>query len=264
MIRKRSTLRRKARSFLARAMAVIENNDNADFQTNGERRFVERLFALLRERFEPPLVLFDVGANAGHYSAMLLQLADPTPVQLHAFEPAAGCVLTLRARFGADPRVRIAAAAVSNDDGMKRLYFDEPGSGLASLYDRDLSLYAMSLGQSEDVPTIRLDRYIEREAIAHVHFLKLDIEGHEAAALEGLGRYLDPAFLDFVQFEYGGTNLDSNTTLRQLFSTFTSRGFRIAKIMKKGLELREYEVAMENYQYSNYVAVAPAIADALA
>lgn len=265
MIKKRSTLRRKARSFLARLLGRIENNDNADFTVNGERLFVERLFAFLRGKARAPLVMFDVGANAGHYSQMLLHAAEreKVAIQLHAFEPARGCVDALRSRFGADPRVRIAAAAVSSTNDAARLYFDAPGSGLASLYQRDLSLYAMELGQSEEVPSTRLDQYIEREGIQHVHFVKLDIEGHEAAAIEGLGRYLDPRFIDFVQFEYGGANLDSNTTLRQLFTTFSSRGFRIAKIMKHGLELREYEVAMENYQYSNYVAIGE-IASALA
>jgi FkbM family methyltransferase len=172
-------------------------------------------------------------------------------------------VEALQERFGAEPRVWVLANAVSNTDSAAKLYFDEPGSGLASLCKRDLREYGIELGSSEEVKAIRLDQYIEQQGVAHVHFIKLDIEGHEPAALEGMGRYLEPGFVDFVQFEYGGANLDSHTTLRGLFSIFRSRGFTVAKVMKNCLEVREYEVWMENYRYSNYVAIADHLIGAL-
>src|ERR1044071_527121 len=257
MNRKRRTIRTTIRSLLIRALDTIENNNNFDFTANGERVFAERLLELFRRRGRTPAIAFDVGANAGHYSGMLLAVADRkgVPLQLHAFEPAAACVDALQKRFANEPRVRLVPNAASNTNETLRLYFDEPGSELASLCRRDLAEYGLELGSSEEVPAIRLDAYIEQQALAHVHFVKIDVEGHEVMVLEGLGRYLDPAFVDVVQFEYGGANLDSQTTLKQLFSAFTSRGFRIAKIMKNGLDVREYEVWMENYRYSNYVAL---------
>ena len=258
-------IRRKVRSLLIRALNKIDNNDNADFAVNGEGLFAERLLDRFRGRDVSPVVVFDVGANAGHYSQMLLDGARDRKVaiELHAFEPAAKCVEALRLRFASDPRVHVVPAAASAANQSASLYFDEPGSGLASMYRRDLSAYSMELGRSETIQTIRLDQYIDDHGVQHIHFLKLDVEGHEVAVLEGLGRYLDPEFTDFVQFEYGGANLDSNTTLRQLFAAFTSKGYRVGKIMRNGLDLRDYEVWMDNYQYSNYVAVSGRIAGAL-
>jgi hypothetical protein len=39
------------------------------------------------------------------------------------------------------------------------------------------------------------------------------------------------------------------------FSLLEEKGFCIAKILRKGLELRRWKPYMENFQYSNYVAI---------
>ena len=89
----------------------------------------------------------------------------------------------------------------------------------------------------------------------HINFIKIDVEGHEVKVLEGLGNYLNKEFIDFIQFEYGGCNLDSKTSLMEIYNLLTNKGFKIAKILQKGLYLRNYNPDLENYVYSNYVAV---------
>lgn len=85
----------------------------------------------------------------------------------------------------------------------------------------------------------------------------MDVEGHELRVLEGAGRYLSPEFLDCIQFEYGGCDLDSMTSLRSLYRLLEGRGFEMYKIMPGGLLKRGYRPFMENFQYSNYVAASP-------
>ena len=109
---------------------------------------------------------------------------------------------------------------------------------------------------------MRLDDYIRKKGIEHIHFMKVDIEGHELAAFEGLGTYLRNDFIDFIQFEYGGANLDSHATLRDLYNQLSAHGFVMAKVMRRGLEVRIYKPFMENYQYANYVAFSKALAGA--
>lgn len=265
MIAKKSIIRRKLRSLLLLALNAIENNNNAEFAGNGERLFVRELLKFLARNAQPPFVMFDIGANVGHYSRMLLDQArqDGARVELHLFEPMRECQGELRGRFGDLASVRIVASAVSNKNEVTTIFFDRPGSALASLYKRNLDQYSIDMGLSEEIGTIRLDGYIRDNNVQHIHFLKLDIEGHELAGLDGMGRYLDRAFVDFVQFEYGGANLDSASTLMQLFARFEAAGFRIAKVMRRGLEFRRYEAWMENYQYANYVAVSESVIDAL-
>jgi FkbM family methyltransferase len=247
------------------AFNMIENNGNAEFAGNGERVFVIELFKFLVANAHQPFVMFDVGANVGRYSRMLLDQArqDGARMEVHIFEPLRECVSELRRRFGDLPHVRIVDSAASDKNGVTTIFFDQPGSTLASLYRRSLGRYAIEMNLSEEIKSVRLDDYMKQRGLQHIHFLKLDVEGHESAALEGMGQYLDRAFVDFVQFEYGGANLDSGSTLMQLFACFEARGFRVAKVMRRGLEFREYEAWMENYQYANYVAVSESVVDAL-
>lgn len=54
-----------------------------------------------------------------------------------------------------------------------------------------------------------------------------------------IGAYLNSNFIDYIQFEYGGADLDSH----------------------KGLKVRDYKPYMGNFQYSNYVAISNRIYD---
>jgi hypothetical protein len=108
-----------------------------------------------------------------------------------------------------------------------------------------------------------LDKYIEGRDIQHIDFIKIDIEGHELKAFEGFGHYLNSNFIDFIQFEYGGANLDSHTSLMEMYKYLEEKGFKIAKIMPNGLEIREYRPFMDNFQYSNYVAISKNILEKL-
>ncbi len=265
MIKKSNIVRRKLRSFLIRAFSFLENNGNATFAKNGEKWFVRALFSVFGRTPQHRVVLFDIGANTGCYSEMLLDQARQKNVriELHVFEPAAKCVDELKARFASDVNVHIVDRAASNETESTRIYFDKAGSSLASLYRRNLNAYAIEMCFNEEVQTIRLDEYIRYRDVEHIHFLKLDVEGHEVAALEGMGEYLDGGFVDFIQFEYGGANLDSGTTLMKLFALLEQKGFKVGKIMRRGVELRTYEAWMENYQYSNYVAISSRLVDVI-
>jgi hypothetical protein len=100
-----------------------------------------------------------------------------------------------------------------------------------------------------------MDEYIESKNIKHINFIKIDIEGHELRAFEGFGKYINGDFIDYIQFEYGGANLDSHTSLMEIYKFLESRGFLIAKVMRNGLEIRSYKPFMENFNYANYVAI---------
>ena len=88
----------------------------------------------------------------------------------------------------------------------------------------------------------------------------MDIEGHELKAMEGFGNYMNGNFIDYIQFEYGGANLDSHTCLMDIYRFLEERGFNIAKIMPKGLVIRKYQPWMDNFNCANYVAVSTRIA----
>lgn len=240
----------------------LENNNDTNFCSNGEKIFIDLLFNYFCKLSRENLILFDIGANIGEYSKILFYTSKKFKinVKIHCFEPTSSCYDELLIRYGGGNNSFILnKMACSNSDGNSLIFYDEKKSGLASLYKRNLGFYSINLDKNEKVDTIRLDNYIKREKIIHIDFMKIDVEGHELAVLEGLSSYLDNNFIDFIQFEYGGANLDSKTCLLEFFDIFESRGFLVAKIMKNRLDIRKFEQWMENFQYCNYVAISKKI-----
>ncbi len=265
MIARQNIVKRKLRSLALWVFAYLENSGTADFDTNGEKQFIEDLFGHLRRVDQGNVVFFDIGANIGEYTQMLLEKAYSLKdaVEIHVFEPTQSCFKVITSKYRDVKEVILNNKAVSNSNGTAEIFYDALESTFASLHKRNLDAYSINMNRSEIVETIRLDAYVEKKGINHIHFLKIDIEGHEMAAFEGLGSYLNGDFIDFVQFEYGGANLDSHTSLMELYALFEKAGFVMTKVMRNGLDIRPYKPWMENFQYANYVAISRKIVDGL-
>ena len=124
----------------------------------------------------------DVGANSGRYAFLLSQLAS----HVYAIEPNPHMVRLLSA--GLDRRrVTVLHRAASNSTGTAMLSIptDIWGNGGESL----ASLDRRFLGPKRDISVtkMKLDELIDVD----IGFMKLDVEGHELAALQGATKVLD-------------------------------------------------------------------------
>jgi len=240
-----------------KAFNRVENNNDCNFETNGEKLFLENLFARFSSKEIKTRIIWDVGANIGGYSQILLNSAEKynIPTEIHVFEPTAKCFESLESKFRTYDNVFLNKKGLSNTGGKCLIYYDKEQSGLASLYRRDLGHYNIEMSKFEEIEIICARDYINQKQIPHIDILKIDIEGHELKAFEGFGEFLSGDFIDYLQFEYGGANLDSHTSLRELYTFLECRGFKVAKIFPKGLEIRSYSPDMENFMYANYVAI---------
>lgn len=235
----------------------MENNNNADFHSNGEQHFLQNYLQSLRGK----VTLFDIGANIGGYAEILRTecLKHNLDYTIHAFEPTQYCFGELTKKFSSDPKIILNNVGASNTESTAQIFYDTQGSGFASLYQRDLAGLHVELNTQETIRLIPLQTYFEQHQITTIDFLKIDIEGHEVKAFEGFGKYLSPQYIKAIQFEYGGANLDSHTSLKELYKMLEVAGFVIAKIKKNGLEIRSYQSWMDNFQYANYVALSPEV-----
>jgi FkbM family methyltransferase len=251
-----SLFKRAIRSISLRMFNLIENNGISDFEKNGEKAFITSLFDNFSKKKENERVIFDVGGNVGDYSQILTELSSSKKIKtiIHIFEPTKACFEVLSSKFSCQ-KVILNNVGLSNTPADVLIFYDNEKSGLASLYKRNLTHYNMQMSLSETVRVVAASDYIEQNHINHIDFVKIDIEGHELEAFKGFGDYLSGGFIDFIQFEYGGSNLDSRTSLMELFSYLENRGFLVSKVMPKGLEIRSYKLYMENYNYANYVAI---------
>lgn len=262
MFRKMSFMERKLRDLSIKIFNKIENNGNASFDKNGEKVFIDNLMNSFKNRGGKKVV-FDIGANIGKYSQMIINKSKSLDleVELHLFEPTKSCFEVISKKFKDNKNIFLNNFGASNEDGEAVIFYDKEKSGLASLYQRNLDAYGLELNQSESVKLKRLDGYIENNNISHIDFIKIDIEGHELKAFKGFSKYLNGNFIDYIQFEYGGANLDSHTSLMELYKFLEERGFRVAKVMPDGLEIRKYSPFMDNFNYANYVAISNKVVD---
>ena len=202
------------------------------------------------------MVVMDIGAYVGDFAEIVIEESGRNEVDtgLHLFEPMEKTFDQLKKKpWG--PGVRLNMLGASNKTGKQEIHFDREASTLASLYRRDLGDYSMELNQSATVKLKRMDEYIEENDISHIHFVKIDVEGHEVEVMEGFGKYLDGDFIDYIQFEYGETFMDSRSFLRDAFRLLEKNNFSVAKLFPNGLEVRKYRRYMENFSYSNYVGI---------
>ena len=109
---------------------------------------------------------------------------------------------------------------------------------------------------SETVSIRTLDDVIEEIGIKIIHLLKIDVEGHELDVILGGKKTIESGKVKAIQFEIGGSSIDTNTTFKDIFDYLTSYRFQIFLIKRRGLERIEYyDYMYEQYSTTNYLAV---------
>ena len=216
----------------------------------------DAVFRLLRRR-TAPITIFDVGANQGQFLAAALEALAGTDHRIHSFEPGKGTFALLAARHGQAPRVVLHNLAVGRSPGTATLWYDEEGSGIASLTRRDLDHLGIAFGRSETVAVTTIDEHCRRHGIDRIDLLKLDIEGHELDALQGAREMFDRGAIGMVLFEFGGCNIDTRTYFRDFWQFFNGRGMRLQRVTPGGLlvPIEAYREALEQFRTTNFVAL---------
>ena len=177
-------------------------------------------------------------------------LALAAGARVHAFEPSAASLEQLRAAVAAKACVH--AYGLGDMEEERELLSTSNADGMASVYARQRP--GLVWDWSETVRIRRLDDVCAEEAIERIDLLKLDVEGHELAVLEGASRMLAEDRVRMVQFEFGGTALDARVYLRDFFRLLEPR-FCLFRILRDGLAPIEYDERWEIFTTANYLAV---------
>jgi FkbM family methyltransferase len=153
----------------------------------------------------------DGGAAAGFVTKRLL--GDST-CRVMAFEPFAGNVPHFRRTVGNDRRVTFFQAALGRYSGTGAFYVDrvvdskQAGWGNLAGYSSEGHLvptdFKAKKGQAFEVDVVRLEDILEES----VTLLKLDLQGGEFDALEGLGAKVSSVHYCYVEFSLDWRTLD--------------------------------------------------------
>jgi FkbM family methyltransferase len=181
---------------------------------NFEREFFEMADAFLSGGG----VFLDVGANFGLLSCGLAG-RHGSRVQFHLFEPNRALVEWINRSIARYPatKCKINCVAVSDRDGFISFLVNEGQSGASHI----------SQEGGEQIRSVTMDDYLDREKIAAVALMKMDIEGYELMAVRGAARSLQSRRIQAVYFEYFEKNLIRVGPPGELIEEFDALGYEV-------------------------------------
>ena len=158
-----------------------------------------RARAFYRAFVRPGDLCFDIGAHLGDRTGHFLALG----ARVVAVEPQPGPLAVLRRLYGGDPRVVLRGEAVGAATGEAELAIDPANPTVASLSPEWRSQVARDPGfartdwrERHRVAVTTLDALIAAHGAPQ--FCKIDVEGFEAAVLQGLSRPLPALSFEYV------------------------------------------------------------------
>ena len=198
------------------------------------------------------IVALDVGANQGLWTSTLKAL-DPI-AEVHVFEPSSSSFKLLKLNLETLKGVFAYQLALGNSIKKTILYSNFESSPLASLSKRKLMHQDIQFSNVEEIDLVTLDSWAAEHPSVIPNVIKIDVEGHELEVLEGARSLLSQARI--IQFEFGGTDIDSRVFFQDFWYFFTSTPFKIFRATPKGLlEIKKYSESEETFKFMTYYAI---------
>jgi FkbM family methyltransferase len=229
-------------------------SDEYLFNTSGELNVLGRI----KKCFSGgEIVIFDVGANEGDYSKNVMNIFESSRLTIHAFEPVTHtysiCCKTLK-NFD---NVVINNFGLGEKEEEAIIYTFNETTGISSLHGNNIFRPV----SSQKIYLKTLDKYCEDNGIRKIHFLKIDVEGHDYFVLRGSQTMLEADKISIIQFEFGSLNINSRTYFRDFYDLLGNK-FSFYRIVKNGLiPIKKYTYRCEVFaKVTNYLAVHKSIA----
>ncbi|MDZ5649587.1 FkbM family methyltransferase [Nitrospirillum sp. BR 11828] len=219
--------------------------------------FGEAETRLVRHLCEPGRDAIDVGANEGCY----IHFMRPHARRVYAFEPVPWLAARLSAKFGDD--VVVYPTALSQSSGVAQLHIPmvagQPETGLSTLSPTALA----------DQPTQRelkvTSAPLDAVYSGDVAFIKIDVEGHEEAVLEG-GRETitrcHPRILVEIEERHSRGSIDR---IARFFDAIDYQGYFLhhnklrtldnfdVATMQRPQDIQDYRPGLARSQFADYV-----------
>jgi FkbM family methyltransferase len=218
---------------------------SSDSYTNGELRLLEKLSGRLA-------VVFDVGANAGEWTEMVLNCHQQGVIpEIHLFEPGPGVFKMLSENFKDRQHLILNQCGLSDKEGSLQFFENITFNQSSSFIDFENG----GTRKVHEVPVTTVAAYCELKNIFHIDFLKIDCEGFDFKVLQGCGEMLEKGQIEVIQFEYGSTWALSGATLLAACRLLSRHHYRVYYLLPMGLQVFNPEIIGDFFQYANFIAL---------
>lgn len=195
---------------------------------------------VIQDFLEPGMTFVDLGANIGYFTLLGARAVAPNG-KVYSFEPIPSTFRFLEKNVAANNLGRIVTAvenAVSNTHQFVRFSFDESNSVSASIQT--------GVSQPEtnlEIEAVSLDEFFSSLGWPDVHLVKMDIEGAELAAMEGMRELSERNPQLKLIFEFLYQNLVQNDIQPEhLFNTLRDLGFNRFRVLHNPTWVIEFPV----------------------
>lgn len=214
------------------------------------------VFKTLKKKYKSPYCIFDVGSNKGQYLKLVNEYLKEDEFSAHCFEPQSESYKYLKS-INKVSSVTINNIALADEEGEKKLYFNEKDTRLACLTKRRLEHFNIDLDHSQSVKVDTIDNYCKINNIDKIHLLKIDVEGHEFDVLKGASKMFKDNSINVVTFEFGGTGIDTKIFLQDFYYFFKNYNKSLYRITPSGylIKIEKYNEMLEQFRTTNFIAL---------
>jgi len=193
-------------------------------------------------------VVFDVGANVGEWTRAAL---DGGAKSVHAFEISPTTADELERRYADDRRVTVNRFGLSDEAGTVALRHFPEFPKLSTTTDYPWEVESTTI----EVPVRVGDDYLKETGIDRIDYLKVDVEGADEQVLRGFRDAFTRGAIGAVQFEYTRMAIVTKYLLRDFYEDMTRYGFLVGRIHRRSVAFGPYDMGMETFVDSNWLAV---------
>lgn len=227
------------------------NTGHFDFDRNGEAFLLKCIGSRFRD---VALEVWDVGAHEGEYALCAHEMLPASRVT--SFEILPNVAAKIRNRSFSADWFTLRTTGLSDQPGQVTVT-SNPDFGTTSSINPRFGDGWFEHGHVEtvtcDVTTI--DTLVS-QGVAPPDFLKIDVEGHEAAVLDGARALLQsPDAPAIIQFEYGDTWIPAGKTLYDIQTKLEAAGYSVGRLYPKHIGFKTYSFQDEKFRMGNMVAV---------
>ena len=225
----------------------------------GEKdRSMEALDIYLQQGIKgPEVTVLDIGANCGHFSLRCARHLKERNItgKVYGFEPNPNIMKSLKDNVSLNPKldgsIRLFPNAVGDKPGFLEISVPLRNTGAGSLSHN----YEHEPHENFTVETLTVDHFLEKENVANVDFLKIDVESFEPFVLMGAEKCFDK-FNPGVYIEFTNIKNDERGIKNDyVYNFFAKRGYKIYVDTSEGFKPVDRFSELDAYGHCNFMAI---------